>query len=1460
MGNQEKFGQSNTDSHTWATFSYTNITINTNFSPIGNLTNFGPPNGTSIKVLSQITFADGSSQRFDYNSYGQVTRFNSHAANGDKLNHLYYNLPFDSTGGQTDCPRFTESKVWAKDWNLDPTNGIERELTTQYTISDNQSFTIDSTQHTGRLIEAKTLTDTFAQDGVVEKVYSYSTGWDEGLPLLSETWATEQGVLVKKRWVTTYYEQDDEELTYILNPRITETKIQDNANTKRTTIGYYYQLNSTASLYGLVSDVIEYDFPATSNQKRRTHTEYNLSTAYTDRRILGLVSEKTVYDNVNNLVSKATFNYDEGDFTANGQNISPIQHDNTSYGASFITGRGLLTSTTRWAVPSQTDPITTTVKYNTAGLPISAKDAMNSEVKTDYTDSFDNITGTNTYAYPTSITDAANNSSYSKYDFYTGAIKRAEMPAPQGQTTGAIKIWSYDSVGRLERTSVGANGNNTDPYTRYVYSTTGNSVETYATITDFNNNNQADAADEVYGAVFTDGFGRTIKSRSDLPNAPSGQYSAAKVEYDQLGRVKRQSSVAEVNESWQVVGDDVANGWLWTTYSYDWKSRVYHTQNPDGTFTSAVYEGCGCAGGEIVTLTDAGTVVDGVNRNRVRKIYSDILGRAYKTQLLNWDNTVYSTVMTKYNTRDQVESVRSYQGQEPSNWTESCPTGTCQETYSTYDGHGRVVTTKKPSQTAPDSFTYFADDTVATKTDARGVMTSYLYNSRKLITNISYTAPQGSNIPATDPTSYTYDAVGNVTSTTDASGNLSFQYDQLSRLTSETKTFTGLSGTFALNYTYALTGQLKSVSDPFSSTVNYYYDKIGRPSQVGGTGYNISVPFISELKYRSWGAVKEMTYGNGLRTNLAYSTKQMPTSYQVINPNISGGSVIGSTYEYYNDGMLRKVANLTDNRFDRAYVYDQAGRLKEALSGAEARGDTTADGPYKQVYNYDVWGNNNNFIHRKWTGGTITDNTPYTNNRHQSYVYDATGQITGSQDGAHGYDASARPTTFASSFSVNNNGNYQAAFETVSIYTGSGIPSKRVTTQRTDNYGTIQTTVTPTYYLRSSVLGGQAVAELNENGARTKGFVYANGMKVTEYKLFTYPTTNWQAHWQHTDPLTGNHFESDQAGIYGYNMSYLDPLGADVTTEPPPAGFEEPSYLDPNKDFFWPVEYQWNDITLVGETRSQRDLAMSQHIDVMDMVSAREAWRRGDISTALGIIERNPNVGLEVRSFRVGETVTFSIFGRDAANFLFGLAKDIASGALVAATPGQASAHLRRLRGEPDEEVAYVNAVGSNTIGGGGSKVKCPPSKSELLANPILKTTLDEAMRRSDKIREEYGTWIEVGGWIYWNSNTGRVTVIFKETVIAPLNMPPYTQDNSMSDSSGQVQLGRPPMPKVKGLYIVATFHTHATEAGPDPTYDVGINNGYKVPGFVRTTDGKIHPYGNYDRGIWKTDLPSHCR
>ena len=49
---------------------------------------------------------------------------------------------------------------------------------------------------------------------------------------------------------------------------------------------------------------------------------------------------------------------------------------------------------------------------------------------------------------------------------------------------------------------------------------------------------------------------------------------------------------------------------------------------------------------------------------------------------------------------------------------------------------------------------------------------------------------------------------------TDGLGAVSYVYNPLSQLMSETRTFTGVNGTYALTYGYNLAGQLNSITNP----------------------------------------------------------------------------------------------------------------------------------------------------------------------------------------------------------------------------------------------------------------------------------------------------------------------------------------------------------------------------------------------------------------------------------------------------------------------------------------------------------------------------------------------------------------------------------------------------------------------------------------------------------------------
>ncbi len=295
-----------------------------------------------------------------------------------------------------------------------------------------------------------------------------------------------------------------------------------------------------------------------------------------------------------------------------------------------------------------------------------------------------------------------------------------------------------------------------------------------------------------------------IATASDHPGSIGG-FSAQRVVYDVMGQVIKTSNPTETSASgnnpaqWTLAGDDAGPVWIYTQQTYDWKGRPRITTNPDGKTKEASYAGCGCAGGEVVTLTDEGTLVSNAEKKRQQKIYSDVLGRTWKTEIRNWDgsgpngtgddSTVYSTSVTTFNARDQVTQIRQYAGAEGS--------GAYQDTTMTYDGYGRLKTRHLPEQqvdpnnpnsTDRTTWTYNPDDTLDNVKDARGAITTFGYvgTNRHLVKSVTHTISGGPTLSAT----FNYDAVGNRTSMTDGLGSATYIRNQLSQLTVETRTFT----------------------------------------------------------------------------------------------------------------------------------------------------------------------------------------------------------------------------------------------------------------------------------------------------------------------------------------------------------------------------------------------------------------------------------------------------------------------------------------------------------------------------------------------------------------------------------------------------------------------------------------------------------------------------------------------
>jgi hypothetical protein len=727
-------GDGNITQHTWATFSYTTRQLTPNF---GGLTTYGP---ASIRVPDKITFADGSYTSFLYNPFGQMYQAENHAPNSshDELNHVSINL--SAPGAQTDCPRFTLTSSWAKDFGT---------LTVHNEKTENQNFTAAGHSLTGKT-RIQVWTDAHP-DNLRTNTFFEPSGWGEGLALATEDCLTtsSSGCDNRQRWSWTAWTQDDPTGTYVVNPRITESQVGDsNNNIKGTTVTYYPNNlfgGGNTTMFGLVQEVDVYE-GSSSNIRQKTVTDYDLSTGYVSRRIIGLPTQVQTWGwNTDGTVgslepaSMVTYGYDENGY-GSSQSLTSTQHDGLGYGTG-LTYRGNLTSNHRHDVTNPSDTVSSSVVYNTLGLPMTQTNPGNRTVKIDYVDAFNSTGNPATYAYPTTITDAAGalhdpaHSVFMTYRYDTGADFETTSPPPHLQSFGKKTKNTFDSLGRVIKKSLLVNTTEKS-YTRYEYPTNGVESKVYNTIVDNSDlgNEGPDAPDEVLTDTWTDGAGRVIGTRTEHPGSVGG-WAATKTVYDVLGRAVQQSVPTEVSASspydplnWSPAGDD-SSGWLYTYKVYDWKDRVLRIIKPDASDTLVSYEGCGCAGGQVTTMqgeeiieTDwDGSHPQSLGR-RTQKMHEDILGRTYKTEVMNWDGTTpYSTTVSHYNGRDQVLRTSQFDGAEGSS--------TVREATMIYDGHGRMTQRHYPIEDAGvhTSWTYNTDDSVHTVTDPRGVITTFGY-------------------------------------------------------------------------------------------------------------------------------------------------------------------------------------------------------------------------------------------------------------------------------------------------------------------------------------------------------------------------------------------------------------------------------------------------------------------------------------------------------------------------------------------------------------------------------------------------------------------------------------------------------------------------------------------------------------------------------------------------------------
>lgn len=304
------------------------------------------------------------------------------------------------------------------------------------------------------------------------------------------------------------------------------------------------------------------------------------------------------------------------------------------------------------------------------------------------------------------------------------------------------------------------------------------------------------------------------------------------------------------------------------------------------------------------------------------------------------------------------------------------------DTVYAYNGFGEQTRLTSPD-TGITEYTYNAAGKVATKQDANDPEPHrYTYDALGRPKSVFYTAGGAADVE------YDYDtvnsvcaagetfAIGRVTAMRNDGTELKYCYDRFGQVVRKVQTVAGKS--FALRYAYTIGGQLRTVTYPDGTTVDYVRDAQARIKEIGvQPSGGTRTTLLTSATYEPSGPVSGWTYGNGRTLSRTYD---LDYRAKTVQDSASGGLSLG--YGYNTVGELTELKDGLLSTSQAKYDYDTLGRLTFTRDGSSNPLET---------YTYDETGNRKSLLH-----GGITD----------TYVYPATSHRLSSVGGvARGYDA-----------------------------------------------------------------------------------------------------------------------------------------------------------------------------------------------------------------------------------------------------------------------------------------------------------------------------------------------------------------------------------------------------------------------------------------------------------------------
>ncbi|AHF93189.1 type IV secretion protein Rhs [Opitutaceae bacterium TAV5] len=258
-----------------------------------------------------------------------------------------------------------------------------------------------------------------------------------------------------------------------------------------------------------------------------------------------------------------------------------------------------------------------------------------------------------------------------------------------------------------------------------------------------------------------------------------------------------------------------------------------------------------------------------------------------------------------------------------------------------YDPQRGWLTQKLYADNQGPAWTYTPAGRLATRTWARGVVTTYGYTDAGDLASVTYS-------DSTPAVAHTYDRAGRLHTTTDAAGLLTRSYAN-GQLTGEVYSGTGLLSGKSVTRTFDSLQRQDSLSATSIQPVSYTYDAASRLATVTQGNLSASYSYHPNL-----GTVSGVIVSNG-STERARQERTFDVLGRVTRVDTLGnGSTLHARRDYtYNAANQRTQVTHEDSR-RWAYGYDMLGQV---TSAQKRLSDNTALPGYDFGYSFDDIGN-----------------------------------------------------------------------------------------------------------------------------------------------------------------------------------------------------------------------------------------------------------------------------------------------------------------------------------------------------------------------------------------------------------------------------------------------------------------------------------------------------------------------